>query len=317
MDIKAMAARGVRQLLGRATGRLLLLLVFLLPLNAGAWHEPHDVICGNGELSTYIGDMRVAKNIVISYSQKEYPIIDAAHYFGRFRVIGDNFPCFSCLSWPYCRYCRLFWLALSPRGAIGNSITFSIINCSLDDGDASACAPASGRSKPIVPKPITKDNRIGIWVEYGSVGGRNVAGRSVAIYRIGCQSKAGKNGPDIGAELALSGIARYVNRVSTGDYNKRSEERIGDSRNCRSSSPFQTFPIMFTMLAFGSLIAAFKGVYRDSDLMIFGGTAAAIASGSILMVWVLSHLPLDFTFSRTCYLILSHDFHDLIINLPI
>jgi hypothetical protein len=39
---------------------------------------------------------------------------------------------------------------------------------------------------------------------------------------------------------------------------------------------------MLAALSLGGLIAAFKGVCRDSDFMIFGGTAVAMISGSFV-----------------------------------
>ncbi len=107
----------------------------------------------------------------------------------------------------------------------------------------------------------------------------------------------------------MSSITRNINRISGRDRNESGEESIADSRNSCTSSPFQAYPIMLATLVLGSLVAAFKGVYRDSDLMIFGGTAFAMISGSVLMLWILSHLPLaiwSFSSLAPCYMILSH-----------
>ena len=67
-------------------------------------------------------------------------------------------------------------------------------------------------------------------------------------------------------------------------------------------------PIMLTALSLGGIIAAFKRVYRDSDFMIFSGTALAMISGSVLMSWTLSHLPLamwSLSSMAPCYMMLS------------
>jgi len=107
----------------------------------------------------------------------------------------------------------------------------------------------------------------------------------------------------------LNGSLSLIHRITAGDNNKASEESIRDSCNSRASSPFQASPFVFAALSLSGLIAAFKGVYRDSDFMIFGGTAVAVASGSVLMVRIISHLPLDFTISLSSpprLLMLSH-----------
>lgn len=86
----------------------------------------------------------------------------------------------------------------------------------------------------------------------------------------------------IGAELPMSSITGYINSVSGRDHNEGSEESISNSRYSCPSSPFQAYLIMLAALSLGGLIAAFKGVCRDSDFMIFGGTAVAMISGSFV-----------------------------------
>src|SRR6267378_2124877 len=128
MSIELRADRRMRLLLWRTIGCRLMVLIFLLPLNAGAWREEGDaLVCGTGKLSTYIGGMVVAKNIVISYSQKQEPSVRAADYFTSCHLVwgGDLF---SLLSWPYCRYCRLPWLVPPLKGAIGNDVTYSVVH---------------------------------------------------------------------------------------------------------------------------------------------------------------------------------------------
>jgi hypothetical protein len=220
----------------------LLLLVFLLPLNAGTWQEEDFSFCINGELSTCISGVRVIKNIIISDSLEKEPSISATHYFTSCHLIcGAN--CFSFLPRPYCRYCPLPWLSFPSKGAVGKDVIYSVVDGSVNDRDSGALAAESGGSEPIVLNLITQENSSRIWVEGHVVPMR---GRGLAIYKIGCQPKTVINRADIGPELPVL----YINR---GEPLFASEDG-GESGGRKSQkNPDRSNPIVqVAMLALGA-----------------------------------------------------------------
>lgn len=280
-----------------AIGCGLLLLVILLPLNAaGTEIQPRRAM---SNIPACISIVRIAKNIIIGHATKQEAVV-AGHYERNMTLLGNVLiHGKSCLSWPYCGYSRK-WV----RGAPSKHGIFGLVQSPMQRPsiDNDAVMWRSGGGKSVILEMVTED---GMWSSWGT--------GQIALGILGCQYEAVKNRADVGSELPVFAVSRNINRVRPSSHDQGSEERIRDSSNGCPSSPFQASFIMLAALSLGSLVAAFKGVYRDSDVLIFGGTAVAIISGSALMVWVLSHLPLAILFlpsPPSCHMMLS-DFSGL------
>ena len=268
-----------------------LLLIILLPLDAAS----AETSAGASNMPAYISIVGISKNVIVRHPAKQEAVFPG-DYQSYFILIQIAFSTEACLSRPYCGYSGK-WVG----NAFGEFGIFCLIQTRKETSsiDNDAIMWLSSWSDSIVLEPVAKHGVIWSCVR--------------ADHRIACEPKAINNRAHIGAELPVSSIAGNINRVSSRDHYKGSEESIRDGRNSCPPSPFQAFPIMLAALSLGSLVAAFKGVYRDSDFLIFGGTAVAIISGSALMVWVLSHLPLAILFlpsPPSCHMMLS-DFSGL------
>jgi len=54
---------------------------------------------------------------------------------------------------------------------------------------------------------------------------------------------------------------------------------------------------MLLAVVLGGIVAAFKGIDRDGDLLLFGGAAIAWVGPFRLTRWLLLHLPAQFCVS--------------------
>jgi hypothetical protein len=100
----------------------------------------------------------------------------------------------------------------------------------------------------------------------------------------------------IGAELPHFGILGNIGLSISGIYRldglqsriyARSEKECGNNsiNNSGLSSalgPFETFPILMLALCLCGLVCAFKGIDRDGDLLLFGGTVISSVSAIVL-----------------------------------
>jgi hypothetical protein len=97
-----------------------------------------------------------------------------------------------------------------------------------------------------------------------------------------------------GSVSGIDGTPRLKGRVDASAEQDRGQDRIYNGRPTGSTSVFQAFPILLATMLLIGLVAAFKGVDRDGDLMLFGGTAVAWVGAFGLTLWLLLHLPLSF-----------------------
>jgi len=75
------------------------------------------------------------------------------------------------------------------------------------------------------------------------------------------------------------------------------KSRVGNGRLGGATSPYQALPVMLALVFVAGLITAFKNIDRVGDALLFVGAIIGSAAGAGLLLWILFHLPLDFSLS--------------------
>jgi hypothetical protein len=232
MDIKAMARRGMRSGMPRTIGCLLLLLIILWHFD-GALRESTDVQRVVNNLSAYVSNVAISKDVVVLDHKEQKTSVR------RFNIVKFHLICWresvSLFPRPICR-------GWGPEvlSASNDDVTYNVSQIGINSkNELPTTHPwGYGRGEPIVLVLVTQYGGTNFFTGYARMG------RWLASYS--GQSEARKNGPDIGAELAML----YVNGsepLFTGEDGRKSGGNKGQG-NPHRSNPI----VQITMLGFGA-----------------------------------------------------------------
>jgi hypothetical protein len=267
------------------------LLIILLSFNATG--RENVTIISN--VPAQIGSMEIVKNIVISNSDKQ-ETISASEGDGSYLSLIETVLCHheSFLSWPYSR--------CSGQGRFHTCCKSHLFDLIFDFIKTAAHHAAgidnpqtlmrdSGGGEPIVFDPITKS-----YFRKGPIR----RGGLIAISSFVRQPEAAKDGANIGAELPLSGIARYIG-LPTGSMsspprllytayvsneNERGYNSISESGKRSESRPPAYLAAVLGCFALCGFVLSCVGLEGSGHPpYLVGGWIIAVASGGMLIWW--------------------------------
>jgi hypothetical protein len=250
-----MERRPVRQLLWRAIGCLLL--IILLPFNATGFEREEISHLFERKSSSYVSKVMISKNIIIGYTTKQKSVFTTIDFGDRDPVGALNNTRFEPdLLRPHCRCCRERVGGASIEDRILDIVQGSAQSLLINKNNKTLVRDSS-RSEPIILITITE-----IGLRHGLVG------RSVwlAVYKLGRgEPEAVKNGADIGAELVA---LRISGNNSLGDPYNHYYGRDYRIESDQSYRPYLTSSLMLIscgLLFVLSNILVTKAVKRSYD----------------------------------------------------
>jgi hypothetical protein len=291
MDLKAMAARGVRSLVRRrTTGCLLLLLIVLWHFDAAS-REAAAAWRPVNKISAYVSSVALSKNIVILNHKEQKP------FTARVRNDTINLPlvysadCVSFFSWSICRSGRA-----EVMSASGDDVIYSVLQIAINSKDhvtaskITTRARTYGRGEPIILETVTEDVR--------KIRGR---GGWLAVRRVGSEPEAVMDWADIGAELPMLGVLGPSDDrpiITVRDYQRDDRRGSGGDKSPKSSPFTFAFSCLLAMgLIAGSGVFSRHAVYgcrgRDDSsyylFMLF--SFLAIFGGFLLLATIFGFFP--------------------------